>query len=162
MVWFKFILGLIMFFELSILFAIVPEYGNVYMTKESKNWTSFKNHNKYMDNIVASCILAALLYQGSPGWYLFSSKIAPCSHIFSCLTYLLTTLTPHQRLFVPAFPKTGSSFLQYFFQNPWEPFLAVRFVFQWQRHNAFSVSYNKTKSMQICYNLIVNRNSLKW
>jgi len=39
-------LGL-MFFELvSISFAIVPGYGNEYMTKENKNnkdWTSFKN-----------------------------------------------------------------------------------------------------------------------
>ena len=36
MVWFKFILSL-MFFELvSILFAIVPGYGNEYMTKENK------------------------------------------------------------------------------------------------------------------------------
>jgi len=33
-----------MFFELvSILFGIVPDYGNKYMTKEHKNWTSFKN-----------------------------------------------------------------------------------------------------------------------
>ena len=33
-----------MFFELvSILFAIVPDYGNEYMTKENKNWTSFRN-----------------------------------------------------------------------------------------------------------------------
>ena len=40
---FKFILGL-MFFELvSILFAIVPDYGNEYMRKENENWTSFKN-----------------------------------------------------------------------------------------------------------------------
>ena len=37
MLWFKFILGL-MFFELvSILFAIVPDYVNDYMTKENKN-----------------------------------------------------------------------------------------------------------------------------
>jgi len=37
LLWFKFILGL-MFFELvSILFAIVPHYGNEYMTKENKN-----------------------------------------------------------------------------------------------------------------------------
>ena len=36
MLWFKFILGL-MFFELvSIVFAIVPHYGNEYMTKENK------------------------------------------------------------------------------------------------------------------------------
>jgi len=27
----------------SILFAIVPDYGNEYTTKENKNWTSFKN-----------------------------------------------------------------------------------------------------------------------
>ena len=40
MVWFKFILDL-MFFEL-VLFVIVPDYGNEYMTKENKNWTSFK------------------------------------------------------------------------------------------------------------------------
>ena len=33
-----------MFFELvSILFAIVPDYGNEYMTKENKNWSSLKN-----------------------------------------------------------------------------------------------------------------------
>ena len=35
-----------MFFELVsiiIIFAIVPRYGNEYMTKENKNWTSFKN-----------------------------------------------------------------------------------------------------------------------
>ena len=37
MLWFKFILGL-MFFELvSVWFAIVPDYGNEYMTKENKN-----------------------------------------------------------------------------------------------------------------------------
>ena len=43
MLWFKFILGL-MFFELvSILFAIVPDYGNEYMTKENNNRTSYKN-----------------------------------------------------------------------------------------------------------------------
>ena len=33
-----------MFFELvSILFAIVSDYGSEYMTKENNNWTSFKN-----------------------------------------------------------------------------------------------------------------------
>ena len=33
-----------MFFELvSFLFAIVPNYGNKYMAKENKKWTSFKN-----------------------------------------------------------------------------------------------------------------------
>ena len=33
-----------MFFELvPIFFAIVPDNGNEYMTKENKNWTSFKN-----------------------------------------------------------------------------------------------------------------------
>ena len=32
-----------MFSELvSILFPIVPDYGNEYMTKENTNWTSFK------------------------------------------------------------------------------------------------------------------------
>ena len=55
MLWFKFILGLKFFELVSILFAIVPEYGNEYTTKENKNWTSFKNfapklnlnHNSY-------------------------------------------------------------------------------------------------------------------
>ena len=46
-----------MFFELvSIIFAIVSDYGNEYTTKENKNWTSFKNfapklnlnHNTYI------------------------------------------------------------------------------------------------------------------
>ena len=37
MLWFKFYLGL-MFSELvSILFAIVPDYGKEYLTKENKN-----------------------------------------------------------------------------------------------------------------------------
>ena len=43
MLWFKFILGLKVFKLVSILFAIVPDYGNEYMTKENTNWTSFKN-----------------------------------------------------------------------------------------------------------------------
>ena len=43
MVWFKFILGLKFFELVSILFAIVPDYGNEYTTKENNNWTSFKN-----------------------------------------------------------------------------------------------------------------------
>ena len=43
MLWFKFILGLKFFELVSILFAIVPEYGNEYTTKENKNWTGFKN-----------------------------------------------------------------------------------------------------------------------
>jgi len=43
MLWFKFVLGL-MFFELvSVLFGIVPHYGNAHTTKENKNWTSLKN-----------------------------------------------------------------------------------------------------------------------
>jgi len=43
MLWFKFILGLKFFELVSILFAIVPDYGNEYTRKEKKNWTSFKN-----------------------------------------------------------------------------------------------------------------------
>ena len=43
LLWFKFILGLKLFELVSILFAIVPDYGNTYTTKEHKNWTSFKN-----------------------------------------------------------------------------------------------------------------------
>ena len=39
-----------MFFELfSILFAIVPDYGNEYMTKENRNWTSLKNFAPKLD-----------------------------------------------------------------------------------------------------------------
>ena len=37
MLWLKFILGLKVFELVSILFAIVPDYGNEYMTKENKN-----------------------------------------------------------------------------------------------------------------------------
>ena len=41
--WFKFILGLKFFELVSILFAIVPDYGNEYTIKENKNGTSFNN-----------------------------------------------------------------------------------------------------------------------
>jgi len=37
MLWFKFILGLKYFELVSILFAIVPDYGNDYTTKENNN-----------------------------------------------------------------------------------------------------------------------------
>ena len=37
MLWFKFILGLKISELVSISFAIVPDYGNEYMTKENKN-----------------------------------------------------------------------------------------------------------------------------
>ena len=43
MLWFIIILGLKFFELVSILFAIVPDYGNEYMTKENKNGTSFTN-----------------------------------------------------------------------------------------------------------------------
>ena len=33
----------VLWFKFSILFPIVPDYANEYMTKEKKNWTSFKN-----------------------------------------------------------------------------------------------------------------------
>ena len=49
MLWFKCILGL-MFFELvSILFAIVPDYGNEYVTKEHKiePVLQFGNKNRF-------------------------------------------------------------------------------------------------------------------
>ena len=36
MLWFKFMLGLISYEVVSILFAIVPDYGNKYTTKEKK------------------------------------------------------------------------------------------------------------------------------
>ena len=35
MLWFKFILGLVFFELVSILFALVSDYGNEYMTKEN-------------------------------------------------------------------------------------------------------------------------------
>ena len=38
MLWFKFILGLMFFEQVSILFAIVPDYVNDYMTENSKNF----------------------------------------------------------------------------------------------------------------------------
>ena len=37
LLWFKFILGFMFFALVSILFTIVPDYGNEYMTKEDKN-----------------------------------------------------------------------------------------------------------------------------
>ena len=37
MLWFKFILDLKVFELVSILFAIVPDYGNEYTTNENKN-----------------------------------------------------------------------------------------------------------------------------
>jgi len=43
MLWFKFIRGLKFFELVSILFAIVADYGNEYTTKENKTCTSFKN-----------------------------------------------------------------------------------------------------------------------
>ena len=42
MLWFKFILGLKFFELVSILFAIVPDYGNEYITKENKIESVFK------------------------------------------------------------------------------------------------------------------------
>jgi len=42
-VYINFILGLKFFELVSILFAIVPDYGNEYMTKGNKNGTSFNN-----------------------------------------------------------------------------------------------------------------------
>ena len=59
MLWFEFILGLKFLELVSILFAIVPEYGNEYTTKENTNCTFFKNfapklnlnHNIYIHMI---------------------------------------------------------------------------------------------------------------
>ena len=65
-----------MFFELvSILFAIVPDYGNEYMTKENKHWTSSKNftpklnlnHNIYIHKVIISLIRLILHNVYSPG-----------------------------------------------------------------------------------------------
>ena len=47
-----------MFFELvSMLFAIVPDYGNEYTTKENKNWTSFNNFAPKLNLNHNMCIL---------------------------------------------------------------------------------------------------------
>ena len=43
MLWFTFTHGLTFFELVSVLFAIVPDYGNEYITKENKNRTSFQN-----------------------------------------------------------------------------------------------------------------------
>ena len=43
MLWFKFIFGVMFFQPVSILFAIVPDYGNEYMTKENNNLARFQN-----------------------------------------------------------------------------------------------------------------------
>ena len=59
-----------MFFELVwVLFAIVPDYGNEYMTKGNNNWTSFKNfapkldlnHNIYQGLITCNLKLLVIL-----------------------------------------------------------------------------------------------------
>jgi len=73
MLWFKFILGLKVFELVSILFAIVPDYGNEYMTKENKNWTSFKifapklnlSHNIYFPREFD------FAYKGMQGWLFY-------------------------------------------------------------------------------------------
>ena len=78
-----------MFFELvSFLFAIVPNYGNKYMTKENKKWTSFKNfepelnlnHNIYylLEDVqqllyfCSSTCLQLLLVLTNSFWFTFS------------------------------------------------------------------------------------------
>ena len=71
MLWFKFILDLKFFELVSILFAIIPDYGNEYTTKENKNWTSFKNfapnlnlnHNIYTSIYYAAFFLSSTLYK---------------------------------------------------------------------------------------------------
>ena len=74
-----------MFFELvSILFAIVPDYVNDYMTKENKNWTSSKNfapklnlnHNIYMKKFLHADWLRAcqLIPNIAKTWNLFSAE----------------------------------------------------------------------------------------
>jgi len=57
MLWFKF----------SILFAIVSDYGNEYMTKENKNSTSFKNFAPKLNlnyNIHIEVLTWLLIIQG--------------------------------------------------------------------------------------------------
>ena len=68
-----------MFFELvSILFAIVPDYGNEYMTKGNKNWTSLKNFAPKLD-------LNHNIYINSWNWWppfsKWESKVVPPSMI---------------------------------------------------------------------------------
>ena len=63
MLWFKFILGLKVFELVLILFAIVPDYGNEYTTKENENQSGFKtfapklnlNHNMHIEILMFLC-----------------------------------------------------------------------------------------------------------
>ena len=55
-----------MLFELvSILFAIIPDYGNEYMRKEKKNWTSFKSFapKLNLDHNMCNSFCFALIYK---------------------------------------------------------------------------------------------------
>ena len=73
MLWFKFIHGLKVFELVSILFAIVPDYGNEYMTKENKYWTSFKNFAPKLNlsNNIYFPREFDLAYKGMQGWLLY-------------------------------------------------------------------------------------------
>ena len=83
-----------MFFQLvSILFAIVPDYGNEYTKKENKNWTSFKNfvpklnlnHNMYI-NLLYICY--KFIY----------------NYICKFIVYIKQQLYPHLTLSLPWVP----------------------------------------------------------
>ena len=56
MLWFKFILGLMFFGLVSILFAIVLDYGNEYMTKEHKNKFKPQHSQTLHINMMNYCI----------------------------------------------------------------------------------------------------------
>ena len=80
MLWFKFILGLKFFEMVSILFAIVPDYGNEYTTKEKKNFAPKLNLNHNSDLCHASAVLYQLSYilcRPTGSWSLRESMISP-------------------------------------------------------------------------------------
>ena len=96
MLWFKFIFGLKFFELVSILFAIVPDHGNEYTTKENKNWTSFKNfapklilnHNIYIKTTTIILKTVILLWIESHD---FHEIICICNRISN---YLWVTTLP--------------------------------------------------------------------
>ena len=83
-----------MFFELvSILFAIVPDNGNEYMTKENKNWTSFKNFATKLNLDHNNCTLPEQLLLFVI-WNQYCFKICKSAlfylRLFTIITKLLT------------------------------------------------------------------------
>lgn len=83
-----------MLFELvSILFSIVPDYGNEYLTKENNNWTSFKNFAPELN-------LNHNIHKGKPNHF---------NHTFAaCLTWVENTTAIHRTSHVHFQPMASS------------------------------------------------------